>query len=64
MLVGRIIVIAITVLFGWGGWWIGKKVGIDERLGIIMGLGIWVALVFLIPGIGVSVGFFLTGCCQ
>ena len=64
MLIGWIIVIAITVLFGWGGWWTGKKFGIDGRLGIIIGLGVWVAVVFLIPFVSVWVVFLVTGCCQ
>ena len=64
MFIGWIIVIAITVLFGWGGWRIGKKVGIDGRLGIIIGLGVWIAVIFLSPFVRVWVIFLLTGCCQ
>ena len=64
MFIGWIIVIAVTVLFGWLGWWTGKKCGISGGVGIIIGVGIWIALVLLIPFLKVWTLFLLTGCCQ
>jgi len=48
-IIGWIILLAAIVLFGWLGGWIGRKVGIPRWLGVIIGVGILVAIFFLMP---------------
>jgi len=48
-IIGWIILLAAIVLFGWLGGKIGTKVGIPWWLGVIIGIGILVAIFFLMP---------------
>jgi len=45
-LVGWIIVAAVTGFFGWSGWWIAKTLRFQGRIGMIIGLVIWIALIY------------------
>jgi len=63
IIISWIFLLGLIVLFGWLGGRIAKQVGIPRWLGVIIGIGIFVAIVFLTP-IGELAFFFLTGCCQ
>jgi len=61
IIVGQAIIYIVLfgLLGGLIGSLIGRKVGISTKSGVIIGIGIFVTIVFLFPKLGL---FLLTGC--
>ncbi|MEN8172159.1 MAG: hypothetical protein ABFS03_04690 [Chloroflexota bacterium] len=55
--------IVYTAFFGWSGWWIARTLRLSEDIGLAVGLGIWIAVIYFSTPLQNLILYAIRNCC-